>query len=139
MKTRRKHKAKQRSSSGVIAVVASLALLGAGFVYFSNRHAAVLERVAVDHVCMVNDTYFPKPQIPVAIGSKTYFGCCEMCKGRLTSDASVRVATDPVSGRPVDKAEAVIGALASGKVFYFESERTLAEYQSTASNSGEKR
>ena len=101
--------------------------------YFSNRHAAAIERVPVDHVCMVNDTYFPKPQIPVAVGSKTYFGCCEMCKGRLASDAAVRVATDPVSGRPVDKADAVIGALASGKVFYFESERTLAEYQSTPS------
>jgi YHS domain-containing protein len=133
LKTRGKQRARKRSLSGVIAVVASLTLLGAGITYFSNRHAVALERVAVDHVCMVNDTYFPKPQIPVDVGSKTYFGCCEMCEGRLASDAAVRVATDPVSGRPVDKADAVIGALASGKVFYFESERTLAEYQRTTS------
>lgn len=133
MKTRGKQRARKRSSSGAIVVVASLALLGAGSLYFSNRHASALERVPVDHVCMVNDTYFPKPQIPVAVESKTYFGCCEMCKGRLASDAAVRVATDPVSGRSVDKAEAVIGALASGKVFYFESERTLADYQSSLS------
>lgn len=97
--------------------------------YFSNRHAAALERVPVDHVCMVNDTYFPKPQIPVAVGSKTYFGCCEMCKGRLATDTVVRTATDPVSGKPVDKATATIGALPSGKVLYFENEKNLKAYQ----------
>ena len=40
----------------------------------------------------------------------------------------LRVATDPVSGKPVDKAEAVIGELPDGKVFFFESEKSLEVY-----------
>ena len=59
---------------------------------------------------------------------KTYFGCCEMCKGRLAKDAAVRSATDPVSGQAVDKATAVIGASADGKVLYFESEETFSKF-----------
>jgi hypothetical protein len=31
-----------------------------------------------------------------------------MCKGRLAQDPAVRSATDPISGKPVDKAKAVI-------------------------------
>lgn len=127
MSKRRNRKAKGPSASG--SVIAVVMLFGVALLLASNRSIAALARVPVDHVCMVTDTYFTDPQIPVAVGMKTYFRCCEMCRGRLTSDAAVRVATDPVSGRPVDKADAVIGALASGKVLYFESERTLAAYQ----------
>jgi YHS domain-containing protein len=71
---------------------------------------------------------FPKDQIPVQVDGKTYFGCCEMCKGRLAQDASARNATDPVSGKPVDKATAVIGATSDGKVLYFESEQTFSQF-----------
>jgi YHS domain-containing protein len=52
-----------------------------------------------------------------------------MCKGRLAQDASIREAVDPVSGKPVDKAKAVIGAKPDGKVLYFESEKTFSQYQ----------
>jgi YHS domain-containing protein len=91
--------------------------------------AEPLRRVTAKRVCMVNDTTFPKDQIPVAVDGKTYFGCCEMCKGRLAQDATVRRATDPVSGKPVDKATAIIGAKPDGRVLYFESEKTFAAYQ----------
>ena len=91
--------------------------------------AETLERVQAKRVCMVNNTLFPKDQIPVAVDGKTYFGCCEMCKGRLAQDASIRAATDPVSGKSVDKAKAVVGATPDGKVLYFESEKTFAAYQ----------
>lgn len=96
----------------------------------SATSAASLQRVPSDHVCMVNDTRFPAKQIPVDVAGKTYFGCCEMCKGRLATDAAVRNAVDPVSGKPVDKATAVIGALPDGKVLYFESEQHLETYRS---------
>jgi YHS domain-containing protein len=91
--------------------------------------AEPLQKVQPQRVCMVNNTLFDKDQIPVPVEGKTYFGCCEMCKGRLAEDASMRQATDPVSGKPVDKAKAVIGAKPDGKVLYFESDRTFAEYQ----------
>ena len=93
-----------------------------------------ITKVDSKRVCMVNNTLFDKDQIPVAVDGKTYFGCCEMCKGRLAQDASAREAVDPVSGKPVDKAKAVIGAKPDGKVLYFESEKTLAEYQKRKSS-----
>jgi YHS domain-containing protein len=80
-------------------------------------------------VCMVNDQYMGKAQIPVAVEGKTYFGCCAMCKERLENDAQVRTATDPVSGEPVDKATAVIAQDADGKVLYFASADTLGRYR----------
>lgn len=80
------------------------------------------------YVCMVNDTLFQKEQIPVEVEGKTYFGCCEMCKARLSQDAGTRTATDPVTGEAVDKATAVIAAQADGDVLYFESEETLRQY-----------
>ena len=94
----------------------------------SPATAETLERVEAKRVCMVNDTVFPRDQIPVDVNGKTYFGCCEMCKGRLAKDAAVRSATDPVSGQAVDKATAVIGASADGKVLYFESEETFSKF-----------
>ena len=94
----------------------------------SPATAETLERVEAKRVCMVNDTVFPRDQIPVDVDGKTYFVCCEMCKGRLAKDAAVRSATDPVSGQAVDKATAVIGASADGKVLYFESEETFSKF-----------
>jgi YHS domain-containing protein len=88
-----------------------------------------IKKVASKRVCMVNNTLFDKDQIPVAVDGKTYFGCCEMCKGRLAQDASIRESVDPISGKPVDKAKAVIGAKPDGKVLYFESDKTFAAYQ----------
>ncbi len=79
-------------------------------------------------VCMVTNQFMGKPQIPIAVDGRTYFGCCEMCKGRLGSDPSSRTALDPVSQRPVDKAVAVIGRNEDGAIFYFENEQNLAAY-----------
>jgi YHS domain-containing protein len=103
-----------------------LALLLAASMGTAN--AGTLERVAPDRVCMVNDTRHPGPQIPVVVDGKTYFGCCEMCKGRLASDPQARTAVDPTSGKTVDKATAVIGATPQGKVMYFESAASLDAY-----------
>ena len=109
-------------------VVLSL-LVFCAIVWGGSGFAETLERVQPKRVCMVNNTLFPKDQIPVAVDGKTYFGCCEMCKGRLAQDAAIRGATDPVSGKPVDKAKAVIGAKPDGKVLYFESEKTFTAYR----------
>lgn len=94
--------------------------------------AEPIERVDAKRVCMVNNTFFPKDQIPVQVDGKTYFGCCEMCKGRLASDPSARSATDPVSGKTVDKATAIIGATPDGTVYYFESDATFTQFKNRA-------
>lgn len=79
-------------------------------------------------VCMVNNQFMGRPQIPIEVDGRTYYGCCEMCKGRLGSDPSSRVSPDPVSGKTVDKANAVIGRDRDGKTLYFESDQTFAAY-----------
>jgi YHS domain-containing protein len=80
-------------------------------------------------VCMVNDQFMGKPQIPVAVEGRTYYGCCAMCKDKLTQQPAARLARDPVTGEEVDKATAVITKDASGKVLYFASEDTLRRYR----------
>ncbi len=77
---------------------------------------------------MVNNQYMGKPQIPVAVEGRTYYGCCAMCKDRLNNDPSSRTAQDPVSGELVDKSKAVIVQDSSGKVLYFSSEDTLSRF-----------
>jgi YHS domain-containing protein len=109
----------------LVAAVCCAGFLLAGVALSEARS---LEQVEPKMVCMVNDTLFPREQIPVEVDGKTYFGCCEMCKGRLASDASLRSAKDPVSGVSVDKALAVIGAAPDGRVQYFLSEETFSRY-----------
>jgi YHS domain-containing protein len=91
-----------------------------------------LTRVEPGLVCMINNQFMDKPQIPVEVEGTTYYGCCEMCKTKLAEDPSSRAAVDPVSGATVDKAHAVIGKTSTGAVFYFENERNLAAYVAPA-------
>lgn len=78
---------------------------------------------------MVNNQFMGKPQIPVAVEGRTYYGCCAMCKDRLEKDPASRMAQDPVTGEQVDKTTAVIIKDATGKVLYFASEDTLRRYR----------
>ena len=81
-------------------------------------------------VCFINNKYMGKPQIPVTVDGKTYYGCCAGCATALRSDPSTRVATDPYSGARVDKANAFIARNPTGPdtVLYFESAATFAAY-----------
>ena len=123
-----------RVSMAVAVAVAGFVFVAAPLRAESHKKAAAtqkagaLQKAEAKRVCMVQDTVFPKDQIPVQVDGKTYFGCCEMCKGRLTSDEAVRYAKDPVSGKTVDKATAVIGATPDGKALYFESEKTFKAF-----------
>lgn len=85
----------------------------------------------LSQVCMVNNQFMGKAQIPVEVGGKTYYGCCAMCKGRLEADASARTATDPLTGATVDKATAVVGRDETGAVHYFATAANLARYRSS--------
>lgn len=90
--------------------------------------AGQLSKVETSYVCMVNNEVMAKPQIPVKVENKTYYGCCEMCAGTLKKDRKARFAIDPVSGKEVDKAKAVIGAKPNGQVLYFESDATFQKF-----------
>lgn len=82
-------------------------------------------------VCMINNQYMGKTQIPVEVGGETYFGCCAMCKDRLTNDADARSAVDPVTGEKVDKASAVLAKDERGVVYYFASAKNLHRFRAT--------
>ncbi len=97
-----------------------------------SRQVAALTRVESHLVCMVNDQFFGKQQIPVKVEDRIYYGCCDMCEAKIRQNASVRLAVDPVSHRSVDKALAVIGALADGTVYYFESEQNMRTFRPPA-------
>lgn len=88
-----------------------------------------LKPVEAEYVCMVNDTVFEKPQIPVEVGDQTYYGCCMGCVSTLQNDTAIRSAVDPVSGNQVDKATAVIGAASDKTVYYFESIENLESFE----------
>lgn len=90
--------------------------------------AEKLQIVERSKVCMVNDTYFGRPQIPVPHQGQTYYGCCEMCKKTLSQDSQARTATDALTGKPVDKAAAVIAAKEDGSVLYFQSKANFEKY-----------
>lgn len=79
-------------------------------------------------VCMVTEAHFDKPQIPVAVAGKTYYGCCEGCKKTLAEDPKARTAIDPLTKKSIDKATAVIATNAAGKVMYFENKKNFEKY-----------
>jgi YHS domain-containing protein len=92
------------------------------------EEAQKVAKVEPNKVCMINDASMANEQIPVPIDGKTYYGCCPMCKERLEKDEASRYAIDPVSGKKVDKAKAVIGALPGAKVLYFENIANLEKF-----------
>lgn len=87
-----------------------------------------LQKVEANLVCMINDTFMNVQQIPTKVDGKIYYGCCPMCKEKLEKSAEARTATDPVSGNKVDKATAIIGAQADGRVHYFENEENMKKF-----------
>ena len=114
------------------AILLSLAMMLTAVVAVGETPAPPLTKVESKQVCMINEQYFEKEQIPVEVDGKTYFGCCSMCKDRLANDPESRFAVDPVSGKQVDKATAVIAADADGRVAFFENEKNLKAYNKRA-------
>lgn len=115
----------RQSLSVLYVALVTLLMLQTGTVLAGQEIAKPAE---TSHVCMVNDAIMAKPQIPVVVDGKTYYGCCAMCAEGLKSDASLRAAKDPVTGSAVDKAKAVIGMGPKGEALYFESLETFNTY-----------
>ena len=87
-----------------------------------------LKQVESKYVCMVTNKLFADEQIEVDVDDKKYYGCCEMCKGKLKNNLASRISIDPVSGKQVDKATSVIAAANNGNVYYFENEQNLKTF-----------
>ena len=111
-----------------VLLLFSLVLAFAAFAGDDVKPTGKLTKVEPKTVCMINEHAMGKDQIAVEVDGKTYYGCCDMCKKALATDASKREAVDPVSGKKVDKAMAVIASQEDGRVFYFENDENLAKY-----------
>jgi YHS domain-containing protein len=120
--------------SFALLAMAMMIAVGLSAVAQAQDDQSGLVQVETKYVCMINNQRFDKEQIAVAVAGKTYYGCCEMCKDKLKNDPKSRMAVDPVSGKKVDKAKAVIGANAAGKVFYFENVQNLKKYKASSAN-----
>lgn len=108
-----------------LVVVIAIAALGT---HVQAEQSSALKPLDAKYVCMITNQEFVREQIPVEVEGKTYYGCCEMCKAKIKNNPQSRVAVDPISGKQVDKAEAVIGAAPDGSIYYFESEENFAQY-----------
>src|SRR5262245_18075076 len=97
-----------------------------------------LVQVEAKYVCMVNNQRFNKEQIPVALGNRTYYGCCQMCKDQLRIEPRSRAAIHPVSKNKVDKATAINGVDADGSAYYFENAENLKQFKPGSKFSGKK-
>jgi len=117
-------------TKNLLLLTISLALLAVFAAYDSAESETTPSLTEVDskYVCMVTNKLFPDVQIPVEVADKTYYGCCEMCKAQLANNPAKRVATDPLSGKSIDKSDAVIGAAPDGKVYYFENKANLDSF-----------
>ncbi len=109
-----------------IAVLALLAAVG----FAPVQSLAEGPQLKTSQVCMMNNKYFGKEQIPVEVGGKTYYGCCEGCKTTLKENSSTRVSNDPYTGEEVDKADAYIVRKPNGsdEVLYFKSAETYESF-----------
>ena len=97
----------------------------------NHQHAdSWLRPVEAKYTCMMNNAVYDKEQMAIEVEGKTYYGCCAMCKDMLQKDPSKRSATDPVSGKSVDKASAVIGADKQDRVYYFENNENFHKFAS---------
>lgn len=145
-----KKKSITRKATAILAIIA-LAASFVGFTYLNNRHlndaepekdtnikqtAQQVEKEGIqpELVCMVNDAYMGKKQIPVPVGDKVYYGCCQMCVGKLQNNKEVKFAQDPVTGEMVDKSEAfiVLKPSSDSEVLYFKSKENFSRYAQTA-------
>ena len=88
-----------------------------------------VKQVEAKYTCFINKKHFDKPQTEVVVNGKKYYGCCENCTAQLLQDPATRVAIDPVSGKEVDKADAVIGIDKAGNVYFFQSEKNLKKFR----------
>ncbi len=90
---------------------------------------AVGDKVPNKQVCMVNDAYMARDQIPVPVNGKTYYGCCQMCVKALNEKETARTAIDLHSGEKVNKTEAYIVLLDNeGAVGYFKNKDNAVLY-----------
>ena len=123
---------KSKSSLSAAVLLSAFFIVSSPLILSAQQKQSVaslpFKKVDATEVCMVNDAVMGTPQIPVKVGDKTYYGCCEGCVATLQNKRSMRYGKDPLTGKEVDKAMAVIISGPAGKALYFESSETARKY-----------
>lgn len=118
------------SSKRVIAlVIAALLVTCVTMIAASTPAHSHLKQVDSKFVCMINKKHFNHAQTAVVLDGHTYYACCEDCKKQLTENKASRMDKDPVSGKEVDKAIAVVGIDYAGNAFFFETKENMKKFQ----------
>lgn len=114
-----------------IVLILTLMISGTGGAWAPGALAnagAEWKIVPNQEVCMVTEAHFARPQIPVPVNGKTYYGCCENCKKTLGESAEARTAKDALTGKSIDKATATIAANTAGHVLYFANKKNFEKF-----------
>lgn len=91
------------------------------------------DEIPHEFVCMKTDQYREMRQLLVEYEGRAYYGCCEKCSRLIPENPSMRIATDPLTGEPVDKATAFIVLTGNNdQVMYFSSKETYRRFLSGA-------
>lgn len=88
-----------------------------------------VKQVNPKNICLMNKTRFNHGLRSVNVDGKNYYGCCPDCLAKLKADPQARMDVDPVSGKQVDKAAAVIGVDKNGKIYFFENLENLKKFR----------
>ncbi len=107
----------------IIAPIAAWIIMGAG----GNK--AGLTIIDPSHTCMGSNMAQAKAQNYADIDGKRYYGCTNMCITNLKENPGFRYGIDPVSGKRVDKATALVAKQSHGALLYFEGEETFRAYK----------
>lgn len=94
----------------------------------TGRKDAGLTRIASSHTCMGSNQAQEKAQNYAIIDGRPYYGCTDMCIANLRQNPGFRYGLDPVSGKKVDKARAIVGTRKNGQLLYFEKEENFLSY-----------
>ena len=95
----------------------------------TGRSETGLMRIVSSNSCMGSNQAQEKAQNYAIVDGKPYYGCTDMCIANLRQNAGFRYSRDPVSGKKVDKATAIVGARKNGQLLYFETEENFLSYR----------
>jgi len=97
---------------------------------------AWLSSVETSKVNMVTNRVADKALSAVTVDGHTYYVRNKDYEAALNKNLSLRFTTDPITGKKIDKSDAIILADSKGRVFYFESEKTYRDFVAQAGDNG---
>jgi YHS domain-containing protein len=121
--------------SGILVFV-SVVLYGPQLFNRMNQREAIASQnignhIPLNRICMIRGDVKDKDTYMIRVAGKAYFGCCQKCLTKLRNNLNnVQYASDPVTGKMVNKADAVIKLNPDNarKVLFFESQETYDRY-----------